>query len=87
MSTSFLLWPNKRQHNFIRQFITVMYSEMLNCSHSKPLADHRIPLGQQNDFRCAIFEIIEDFTPITVAVRKIFVDCSGDFLASFFVQL
>ena len=77
--------PNKCQHNFVRQFIVMMYSEMLNSPHSKPMTDYRIPLGQQKDLRHIIFEIVTEFAPFAAAVREIFVDCGGYFSAPFFL--
>jgi len=46
------------------------------------MAEHGIPFGQQNDLRCAVFEIIAEFAPSAVAVREIFVDCGGYFSAT-----
>ena len=60
---------------------------MLDSPHSKPMTDHRIPLGQQNDLRCAALEIIVKFTPSAVAVREIFVDCGDYFFAPFLLRL
>ena len=54
---------------------------MLNHPHRKLMAAYRIPLGQQHDLRCAVFEIIAEFTQSAVAVREIFVDCGGYFFA------
>ena len=87
MSTAFLLRPDKCKHNFIRQLIITMCSEVLNHPHCKPLTGHRIPLGQQDDLRCAALEIIAEFTPSTVAVCEIFVNCGGYFFAPFLLLL
>jgi hypothetical protein len=46
------------------------------------MAEHGIPFGQQNDLRCAVFEITVKFAPSAVAVCKIFVDCGGYFSAT-----
>ena len=82
IATAPLFRSDKCQHNFIRQFIIVVYSEMLNRPHRKSMAEYGIPFRQQKDFRCIIFEIIAECAPFAAAVCKIFVDCDSYFSAT-----